>query len=110
MCACIHCLYYVYLCIGWKVVRVPALLVSVSVFVFVVAFVFVFVFVFAFVEIMCYVPVRWLEGCSGPRSLSPTSTSPCGRPPAITDLLKNQNIQSLKNCKNIKMVYLYIFV
>ena len=46
-----------YLCIGWKVVRVPALLVSVFVFVvaFVFMFVFVFVFVFAFVEIVYYV-------------------------------------------------------
>ena len=88
MCACIHCLCHVYLCVGWRVVRVPALLVSV--FVFAVVFVFVFVFVFAFVEIVYYVPVRWLEGCSGPRSLSPTSTSPCGRPPAITDLLKTK--------------------
>ena len=78
-------------------------------FVFVVAFVFMFVFVFVFVEIVYFVPVRWLEGCSGPRSLSPTNTSPCGRPPAITAALKIQNIQSLKNCK-IKMAYLYIFI
>ena len=77
-----------YLCVGWKVVRVSALLMSV--FVFVVVLVFAFVFVFAFVEIVYYVPVRWLEGCSGPRSLSPTSTSPCGRPPAITALLKTK--------------------
>ena len=49
MCACIHCLCHVYLCVGWRVVRVPALLVSV--FVFAVVFVFVFVFVFAFVEL-----------------------------------------------------------
>ena len=78
-------------------------------FVFVVAFVFMFVFVFVFVEIVYFVPVRWLEGCSGPRSLSPTSTSPCGQPPAITAAFKNQKHPEFKELKKIRMVYLYIF-
>ena len=53
-----------YLCVGWKVVRVPDLLVSVFVFVVAFVFVFVFVFVFAFVVVFAFVEIVYYVVCT----------------------------------------------